>query len=292
MLRSSPQRVLCALCENVVACSVPQGIGLARHGGRRGQPFHGHPAHRLLAAARATHVPRTRGAAYLRGLRVRAPLPLCSPNHSSATRPVTLHSVALPCRSMVIQDPDSLVATIIQASRESNVRVLLQSSWSALTSDSLPSTIFALGPCPHDWLMPKMAAVIHHGGAGTVAAGLRQGKPSWVIPVSACAVGARALGGKPPGSDAADARWAPAALAGWPPLRWFLAPSRMCGVAVLRRPALLGHGRAQVWLRSRAVPHLGTDRRAAATRFRGAQVRRGRRESARNGRRLLPRSRL
>lgn len=35
---------------------------------------------------------------------------------------------------------------------------------------------------PHDWLFPQVAAVVHHGGAGTTAAGLRAGVPSIVIP--------------------------------------------------------------------------------------------------------------
>lgn len=35
---------------------------------------------------------------------------------------------------------------------------------------------------PHSWLFPKMAAVIHHGGAGTTTAGFRAGVPSIIIP--------------------------------------------------------------------------------------------------------------
>ena len=35
---------------------------------------------------------------------------------------------------------------------------------------------------PHDWLFPQVAAVVHHGGAGTTAAGLRAGVPSINIP--------------------------------------------------------------------------------------------------------------
>ena len=35
---------------------------------------------------------------------------------------------------------------------------------------------------PHDWLFPKMRAVVHHGGAGTTGAGLRAGVPSIVVP--------------------------------------------------------------------------------------------------------------
>ena len=40
--------------------------------------------------------------------------------------------------------------------------------------------IFVIGNCPHDWLFPRVAACVHHGGAGTVAASLRAGKPTLV----------------------------------------------------------------------------------------------------------------
>jgi sterol 3beta-glucosyltransferase len=35
---------------------------------------------------------------------------------------------------------------------------------------------------PHEWLFPRMAAVVHHGGAGTTAEGLRAGRPTAVFP--------------------------------------------------------------------------------------------------------------
>jgi sterol 3beta-glucosyltransferase len=35
---------------------------------------------------------------------------------------------------------------------------------------------------PHDWLFPRVKAVVHHGGAGTTAAGLRAGKPTVICP--------------------------------------------------------------------------------------------------------------
>ena len=38
------------------------------------------------------------------------------------------------------------------------------------------------GSIPHAWLFPRMAAVVHHGGVGTTAAGLRAGVPSIAIP--------------------------------------------------------------------------------------------------------------
>ncbi len=43
--------------------------------------------------------------------------------------------------------------------------------------------VFTLTEVPHDWLFPRMAAVVHHGGAGTTAAGLRAGVPAIITPV-------------------------------------------------------------------------------------------------------------
>jgi sterol 3beta-glucosyltransferase len=37
--------------------------------------------------------------------------------------------------------------------------------------------MFMLDEAPHDWLFPRMAAVVHHGDAGTTAAGLAAGGP-------------------------------------------------------------------------------------------------------------------
>jgi UDP:flavonoid glycosyltransferase YjiC (YdhE family) len=48
----------------------------------------------------------------------------------------------------------------------------------------LPPTVFATGPLPHDWLFPQVAAVVHHGGAGTTGAALRAGIPSVCVPVA------------------------------------------------------------------------------------------------------------
>ena len=46
----------------------------------------------------------------------------------------------------------------------------------------VPESVFVLGSAPHDWLFPRMAAVVHHGGAGTTAEGLRAGVPTVIIP--------------------------------------------------------------------------------------------------------------
>ena len=48
--------------------------------------------------------------------------------------------------------------------------------------DDLPDGIFKIDAVPHDWLFERVAAVVHHGGAGTTAAGLRAGKPTIICP--------------------------------------------------------------------------------------------------------------
>lgn len=81
--------------------------------------------------------------------------------------------------SMVIQDPKSLERTIVEAAETSGRRVVVQSSWTKLNVESNGSNLLRnVGPCPHDWLLPRCSAVVHHGGAGTVAAGLRFGLPT------------------------------------------------------------------------------------------------------------------
>ncbi|KAJ8566661.1 hypothetical protein ON010_g6460 [Phytophthora cinnamomi] len=72
---------------------------------------------------------------------------------------------------------------IVEAAKQANARVLIQSSWSDMAGDLvIPDNIFFLGNCPHDWLMPRVSAVVHHGGAGTTAAGLLAGKPTFIVP--------------------------------------------------------------------------------------------------------------
>jgi sterol 3beta-glucosyltransferase len=41
----------------------------------------------------------------------------------------------------------------------------------------------AVRDVPHEWLFPRMRAIVHHGGAGTTGAALRAGVPSIVVPL-------------------------------------------------------------------------------------------------------------
>jgi len=83
--------------------------------------------------------------------------------------------------SMVIGDTTKLAAIIKRAVVKADCRMVVQSSWSKLDVSGEPRCI-SVGPCPHDWLLPQMCAVVHHGGAGTTAAGLRYGLPTFICP--------------------------------------------------------------------------------------------------------------
>lgn len=86
--------------------------------------------------------------------------------------------------SMTPTDPERQFALLINAALELGERVVVLSGWSK--TGSFPAsdrTLFAK-ECPHDWLFPKVKAVVHHGGAGTTAAALRSGRPSWIVPHS------------------------------------------------------------------------------------------------------------
>jgi UDP:flavonoid glycosyltransferase YjiC (YdhE family) len=61
-------------------------------------------------------------------------------------------------------------------------RALFHPGWSGIDPKGLPDNFLAIGDTPHDWLFPRTAAVIHHGGSGTSHSAARAGVPSIVTP--------------------------------------------------------------------------------------------------------------
>jgi UDP:flavonoid glycosyltransferase YjiC (YdhE family) len=84
--------------------------------------------------------------------------------------------------SMADREPAVLADIALDALRRADRRGVLLTGWGGLSSRDLPDTVFKLDHAPHDWLFPRMAAVVHHGGCGTTAAGLRAGVPTVVVP--------------------------------------------------------------------------------------------------------------
>lgn len=83
--------------------------------------------------------------------------------------------------SMTGRTGERLAETLSAALREAKVRAVVQSGWSGLTSAG--DDVITIGDVPHEWLFPRMAAVVHHGGAGTTGAGIRAGVPAVPVPI-------------------------------------------------------------------------------------------------------------
>jgi sterol 3beta-glucosyltransferase len=84
--------------------------------------------------------------------------------------------------SMVDHERREVTQLVVEALVQSGQRAILLGGWSDLGKAGLPDNMYRCESLPHDWLFPRVAAVVHHGGAGTTAAGLRAGKPTVIVP--------------------------------------------------------------------------------------------------------------
>jgi len=84
--------------------------------------------------------------------------------------------------SMSDPHPDRLGNLVLEALNISQKRAIIAKGWGGLEIEKTSDRIFVIDRIPHDWLFPQVAAVVHHGGAGTTAAGLRAGKPTVICP--------------------------------------------------------------------------------------------------------------
>lgn len=84
--------------------------------------------------------------------------------------------------SMSNKNAEQDAEIILSALRQAGVRGIISSGWHGLKTSDVGDDVFVIDGAPHDWLFPKMSAVIHHGGAGTTANGLKAGVPSIIVP--------------------------------------------------------------------------------------------------------------
>ena len=83
--------------------------------------------------------------------------------------------------SATVPDPARLSAEVVRALRRAGLRTVIQRGWGGL--EAAGDDVLTIGEVPHSALFPRMAAVIHHCGAGTTAAGLRAGVPAVPVPI-------------------------------------------------------------------------------------------------------------
>ncbi|MFJ6386673.1 glycosyltransferase [Streptomyces sp. NPDC091972] len=83
--------------------------------------------------------------------------------------------------SATVPDPARVSSEVVRALRRAGLRGVVQRGWAGLsvTGDDM----LTVDEVPHSALFPRTAAVVHHAGAGTTAAGLRAGVPAVPVPV-------------------------------------------------------------------------------------------------------------
>jgi sterol 3beta-glucosyltransferase len=85
---------------------------------------------------------------------------------------------------MIHPDSHHLQRAILNGLRQAGQRAVILTGWDGWSAaEPGPDRLFLPG-APHDWLFPRCAAIIHHGGAGTTAAALRSGRPNVVLPLA------------------------------------------------------------------------------------------------------------
>jgi UDP:flavonoid glycosyltransferase YjiC (YdhE family) len=84
-------------------------------------------------------------------------------------------------RRMSEHETERVAGIVGEALRRTGMRGVIQAGWSGLAGRS--EHTITIGNTSYDWLFPRMAAVVHHMGPGTAAAGLRAGIPSVGVPV-------------------------------------------------------------------------------------------------------------
>ncbi|XP_027093720.2 sterol 3-beta-glucosyltransferase UGT80A2 isoform X1 [Coffea arabica] len=85
--------------------------------------------------------------------------------------------------SLPVQEPEKMTQIIVEALEKTGQRGIINKGWGGLGNLAEPKDfIYLLDNVPHDWLFLQCAAVVHHGGAGTTAAGLKAACPTTVVP--------------------------------------------------------------------------------------------------------------
>ncbi len=84
--------------------------------------------------------------------------------------------------SMSQKEPEATTRLGLDAIAATGRRAIVHAGWAGLAAAATPDDVLVGGSFPHVWLLPRVGAIVHHGGAGTTAAAIRAGVPSVVVP--------------------------------------------------------------------------------------------------------------
>jgi len=78
---------------------------------------------------------------------------------------------------------DRVGKIIVEAVSATGRRCVVGAGWAGLGAQGLPAGWRTVRDAPHALLFPRVAAVVHHGGSGTMAQALRAGVPQVILPL-------------------------------------------------------------------------------------------------------------
>jgi vancomycin aglycone glucosyltransferase len=84
--------------------------------------------------------------------------------------------------SMTDRKATRTTALVVQAVRAVGLRAVVARGWAGLGDHEPATDIYFVASVPHGKLFPRVAAAVHHGGAGTTSAAARAGLPQVLVP--------------------------------------------------------------------------------------------------------------
>ena len=99
----------------------------------------------------------------------------------SAGRPPIVFSLG----SVAVFDSDQFYRQAIEACKRLGERCVILAGDGPLVGEDFGADVFIIPYAPHSLLFPRALAVVHHGGIGSTAQGLRAGRPQLITPVFA-----------------------------------------------------------------------------------------------------------
>jgi sterol 3beta-glucosyltransferase len=89
--------------------------------------------------------------------------------------------VAIGFSSQVGRNTAAITRTVVDAVTAADVRALLVTGFGGLKGVEFPARIFPVQTVPYEWMLPRVSAIVHHGGAGSTASALRFGVPNGAV---------------------------------------------------------------------------------------------------------------
>ncbi|MEO3786504.1 glycosyltransferase [Actinocorallia sp. B10E7] len=85
--------------------------------------------------------------------------------------------------SLPLGDPQRIARIVVEAVEQVGGRVIVAGGYRGLRGVTNSDRVHVIRHVPHDWLFPRCAAVVHHGGAGTTGTAITAGVPQIVCPI-------------------------------------------------------------------------------------------------------------